>query len=229
MVVADRDWGPRGGGPGDRRVRHPADVGRRPDVSALVAGSRGGTVRSVLLQRRGRAVLPAGRRRPMTSSSPPGRSMSWLTCGRRARYCRRWWSGVTATCVHGLGRRPADPGLALAVRVTKHAAVAVAEWLSINYADAASGSRACVLRPCARRCWSSRSRPDRCGAAARGGTARSRGRGRGRRRGARRRTLPDLPHEVVAQHLALKGSQPERWLKGMRKIVRQARAETAAE
>ena len=33
-----------------------------------------------------------------------------------------------------------------------------------------------------------------------------------------------LPHEEVARHLALKGAQPERWLNGMRKIVRQARA-----
>jgi hypothetical protein len=36
-----------------------------------------------------------------------------------------------------------------------------------------------------------------------------------------------LPHEEVAHHLALKGSQPERWLNGMRRIVRQARAQSA--
>jgi hypothetical protein len=38
-----------------------------------------------------------------------------------------------------------------------------------------------------------------------------------------------LPHEDVAHHMALKGSQPERWLRGMRRIVRHARAQTSAE
>jgi len=33
-----------------------------------------------------------------------------------------------------------------------------------------------------------------------------------------------LPHENVAGFMALKGSDPERWLKGMRRIVREARA-----
>jgi hypothetical protein len=32
-----------------------------------------------------------------------------------------------------------------------------------------------------------------------------------------------LPHEDVAKHMALKGAQPERWLSGMRRLVRQAR------
>ena len=33
-----------------------------------------------------------------------------------------------------------------------------------------------------------------------------------------------LPHEAVSRHMALKASQPERWLKGMRRLVREARA-----
>jgi NAD(P)-dependent dehydrogenase (short-subunit alcohol dehydrogenase family) len=33
-----------------------------------------------------------------------------------------------------------------------------------------------------------------------------------------------LPHQAVAGHMALKASQPERWLGGMRKLVRAARA-----
>jgi NAD(P)-dependent dehydrogenase (short-subunit alcohol dehydrogenase family) len=32
-----------------------------------------------------------------------------------------------------------------------------------------------------------------------------------------------LPHEAVAQHMALKAARPERWLEGMRKLVRDAR------
>ena len=37
-----------------------------------------------------------------------------------------------------------------------------------------------------------------------------------------------LPHPEVANHMALKGAQPERWLKGMRKLVRQARVPSIA-
>jgi hypothetical protein len=32
-----------------------------------------------------------------------------------------------------------------------------------------------------------------------------------------------LPHEEVAKFMALKGADPERWLTGMRRIVRDAR------
>ena len=34
-----------------------------------------------------------------------------------------------------------------------------------------------------------------------------------------------LPHEEVSRFLAFKGADPERWLEGMRKIVRKARAD----
>jgi hypothetical protein len=36
-----------------------------------------------------------------------------------------------------------------------------------------------------------------------------------------------LPHQEVARHMALKGSDPERWIAGMRRLVRNARAGTA--
>jgi hypothetical protein len=32
-----------------------------------------------------------------------------------------------------------------------------------------------------------------------------------------------LPHGEVAKHIAFKGAQPERWLEGMRGLLRQAR------
>jgi hypothetical protein len=32
-----------------------------------------------------------------------------------------------------------------------------------------------------------------------------------------------LPHEVVARHMAHKAGDPERWIAGMRRIVREAR------
>jgi hypothetical protein len=34
-----------------------------------------------------------------------------------------------------------------------------------------------------------------------------------------------LPHGDVAKHMALKGAQPERWLNGMRRLVREGRGE----
>jgi hypothetical protein len=34
-----------------------------------------------------------------------------------------------------------------------------------------------------------------------------------------------LPHADVAGYLALKGAEPERWLRGMRRLVREARAQ----
>jgi hypothetical protein len=37
-----------------------------------------------------------------------------------------------------------------------------------------------------------------------------------------------LPHEVVGKYLAMKGAQPERWLDGMRRLVREGRAQSEA-
>jgi hypothetical protein len=38
-----------------------------------------------------------------------------------------------------------------------------------------------------------------------------------------------LPHENVKGFMAFKGSDPERWLKGMRRLVREARAPEPAQ
>jgi hypothetical protein len=45
--------------------------------------------------------------------------------------------------------------------------------------------------------------------------------------GMRDERLLILPHENVSGFMALKGSDPERWLKGMRRIVRDARSAAA--
>ena len=37
-----------------------------------------------------------------------------------------------------------------------------------------------------------------------------------------------LPHPKVADYMALKATQPERWLGGMRRLLRQARAADAS-
>src|SRR6185312_7749035 len=47
--------------------------------------------------------------------------------------------------------------------------------------------------------------------------------------GIRAERMLILTHENVAGFMAFKASDPERWLKGMRRIVRDARAGTAAE
>jgi NAD(P)-dependent dehydrogenase (short-subunit alcohol dehydrogenase family) len=116
---------------------------------------------------------------------------------------------------------------ALGYSITKHAAVALAEWLSITYGDA--GIKVSCLCPQAVRTpmlelaleepigaapllAGGLLEPDDVAAAVVAGIGDER--------------FLILPHEDVAKHLALKGAQPERWLRGMRRLVRQAREQT---
>jgi NAD(P)-dependent dehydrogenase (short-subunit alcohol dehydrogenase family) len=118
---------------------------------------------------------------------------------------------------------------ALAYSITKHAAVALAEWLAITYADA--GIRVSCLCPQAVRTpMLDRALEDPIGAAPllAGGLLEPEAVAEAVVRGLADERFLILPHEDVGHHLALKGSQPERWLNGMRRIVRHARAETAA-
>jgi hypothetical protein len=46
--------------------------------------------------------------------------------------------------------------------------------------------------------------------------------------GIRAEKMLILPHENVAGFMAFKGAEPERWLRGMRRLVREARTETPA-
>ncbi|MGI8715189.1 MAG: SDR family oxidoreductase [Solirubrobacteraceae bacterium] len=114
---------------------------------------------------------------------------------------------------------------ALAYSITKHAAVAVAEWLSITYADA--GIKVSCLCPQGVRTpmlelalaedpigsapliAGGLLDPDDVAAAVVEGIAAER--------------FLILPHEAVGRFLAFKGAQPERWLEGMRGLLRQAR------
>jgi NAD(P)-dependent dehydrogenase (short-subunit alcohol dehydrogenase family) len=114
---------------------------------------------------------------------------------------------------------------AAAYSVTKHAAVALAEWLAITYAD--DGIKVSCLCPQAVRTpMLDEALNDPIGAAPllAGGLLDPEDVAEAVVAGIRDERFLILPHEVVAQHLALKGSQPERWLNGMRKLVRQARA-----
>jgi NAD(P)-dependent dehydrogenase (short-subunit alcohol dehydrogenase family) len=108
--------------------------------------------------------------------------------------------------------------------VTKHAAVAVAEWLSITYGDAGI-KVSCLCPQGVRTPMLDRALEDQVGSApllaeqlidpedvAEAVVA-----------GLRTEQFLILPHPQVAEYMALKGTQPDRWLKGMRRLLRQAR------
>jgi NAD(P)-dependent dehydrogenase (short-subunit alcohol dehydrogenase family) len=114
---------------------------------------------------------------------------------------------------------------ALGYSYTKHAAVAIAEWLSITYAD--QGIKVSCLCPQGVRTpmlelaleqdpigsaplvAGGLLDPDEVADVVVAGLADER--------------FLILPHEDVGKFLAIKGAQPERWLGGMRKLLRQAR------
>jgi NAD(P)-dependent dehydrogenase (short-subunit alcohol dehydrogenase family) len=118
---------------------------------------------------------------------------------------------------------------ALGYSMTKHAAVAVAEWLAITYADAGI-KVSCLCPQAVRTPMLDRALEDPIGAAPllAGGLLEPEDVAAVVVAGVRDERFLILPHEQVAQHLALKGAQPERWLNGMRRLVRQARAQDEA-
>lgn len=114
---------------------------------------------------------------------------------------------------------------ALAYSATKHAAVAVAEWLAINYGDA--GIRvSCLCPQGVRTPLLDLALTDPVGAAPllAEGVLEPEEVAEAVVAGVREEHFLILPHEAVARHMALKGAQPERWLSGMRRLVREARS-----
>ena len=104
--------------------------------------------------------------------------------------------------------------------VTKHAAVAFAEWLSITYG--ARGVGVSCLCPMGVNTALLDQGGEQLGfrvvkAAARGARARGR-REHGRRRPARPRRFLILPHPEVLEFLRRKGADYDRWLAGMRRL-----------
>jgi NAD(P)-dependent dehydrogenase (short-subunit alcohol dehydrogenase family) len=113
----------------------------------------------------------------------------------------------------------------LVYSVTKHAAVALAEWLAIEYTEA--GVRvSCICPQGVRTPMLDLAMEDSAGAAAlaAGGLIEPEDVADAVVAGIRDERFLILPHENVAGFMALKGSDPERWLNGMRRIVREARA-----
>jgi NAD(P)-dependent dehydrogenase (short-subunit alcohol dehydrogenase family) len=109
--------------------------------------------------------------------------------------------------------------------VTKHAAVALAEWMAIEYREA--GIRvSCICPQGVRTPMLDLAMDDAAGAAAlnAGGLIEPDDVAAAVVDGIVAERLLILPHPEVAQFMALKGSDPERWIGGMRKLVRNARA-----
>jgi len=111
--------------------------------------------------------------------------------------------------------------------VTKHAAVALAEWLAIEYGDA--GIRvSCICPQGVRTPMLELAMDEPAGAAAltAGGLIEPEDVADAVVEGIADERLLILPHQEVARHMALKGSDPERWIAGMRRLVRNARADS---
>ncbi len=116
----------------------------------------------------------------------------------------------------------------LVYSVTKHAAVALAEWMAIEYGE--KGVRvSCICPQGVRTPMLDLAMEEPAGAAAliSGGLIEPEDVADAVVQGMREERLLILPHENVAGFLALKGSDPERWLRGMRRLVRDARASAA--
>jgi short-subunit dehydrogenase len=116
----------------------------------------------------------------------------------------------------------------LVYSVTKHAAVSLAEWLAIEYGE--RGVRvSCICPQGVRTPMLDLAMGEPAGAAAliSGGLIEPEDVADAVLAGIREERMLILPHENVAGFMALKGSDPERWLKGMRRLVREARTTPA--
>jgi NAD(P)-dependent dehydrogenase (short-subunit alcohol dehydrogenase family) len=112
---------------------------------------------------------------------------------------------------------------ALAYSATKSAAVAVAEWLAVVYGDAGV-KVSCVCPQAVQTPMLDLAMEEPAGAAAltAGGVLSPEDVAAAVVAGIREERFLILPHEEVARFMAVKASDPERWLAGMRRIVREA-------
>jgi NAD(P)-dependent dehydrogenase (short-subunit alcohol dehydrogenase family) len=113
---------------------------------------------------------------------------------------------------------------ALGYSISKHAAVALAEWLSITYGDAGI-TVSCVCPQAVNTAMLDEARQDPVGAAPllAQGVIEPEDVAAAVVEGIREERFLILPHPQVAEFMAVKGAQPERWLAGMRRLLRQAR------
>jgi NAD(P)-dependent dehydrogenase (short-subunit alcohol dehydrogenase family) len=114
---------------------------------------------------------------------------------------------------------------ALVYSVTKHAAVAVAEWLNINYAE--SGIKVSCLVPLGVRTpMLELAMEDTIGAAAllQDELLEPEDVADAVVAGIRDERFLIMPHPQLAKYMAFKGAENERWLAGMRRMVARARS-----
>ena len=112
----------------------------------------------------------------------------------------------------------------LTYSLTKHAAVALAEWLAIEYGE--RGVRVSCICPQGVRTpmlEEAMQEPLAAAALSYGGVIEPEDVAAALVAGMREERMLILPHENVAGFMAVKASEPERWLRGMRKMVRDAR------
>jgi NAD(P)-dependent dehydrogenase (short-subunit alcohol dehydrogenase family) len=117
----------------------------------------------------------------------------------------------------------------LVYSVTKHAAVSLAEWLAIEYGE--RGVRvSCICPQGVRTPMLERGMQEAAAAAAlsAGGLIEPEDVADAIVAGIHDERFLILPHENVAQFMARKGSDPERWIRGMRRLVRDARSASDA-
>jgi NAD(P)-dependent dehydrogenase (short-subunit alcohol dehydrogenase family) len=117
----------------------------------------------------------------------------------------------------------------LVYSVTKHAAVSLAEWLAIEYVE--QGVRvSCICPQGVRTPMLEQGMQEAAAAAAlsAGGLIEPEDVADAVVAGINDERFLILPHENVAQFMARKGSDPERWIKGMRRLVRDARSASDA-
>jgi NAD(P)-dependent dehydrogenase (short-subunit alcohol dehydrogenase family) len=117
---------------------------------------------------------------------------------------------------------------ALAYSATKHAAVAVAEWIAITYGDAGI-KVSCLCPQGVRTPMLDLALEDPIGSAPllAEGLLDPEDVARVVVEGIREERFLILPHPVVADYVAVKATQHERWLRGMRKMLRQAQQHSA--
>jgi NAD(P)-dependent dehydrogenase (short-subunit alcohol dehydrogenase family) len=227
IVVADRDEARMGAvadAIGAQAVR--ADVGREADIVALIAAAqdRHGPI-DLFFSNAGVAGPGGGPEAPddelkltweinVMAHIWAARALlpGWLECGEGYLLSTASAAGLLTQVS------------AMAYSVTKHAAVALAEWLAITYGDAGI-KVSCLCPQGVRTPMLDIALEDPVGAAPllAGGLMEPEDVAEVVVKGLRDERFLILPHEVVADHMALKGAQPERWLRGMRRLVRQAK------
>jgi NAD(P)-dependent dehydrogenase (short-subunit alcohol dehydrogenase family) len=109
---------------------------------------------------------------------------------------------------------------ALAYSVTKHGAVALAEWMAIAYGERGI-SVSCMCPQGVQTAMLEAAKDDPLGAALleAGGILDPDEVAEVALEAVREERFLILPHPEVAQHIAFKGSDPERWINSMRKLV----------